>query len=60
VGRERVAGDGSGIYVVYPDGAGRSKLTTALMERHLKTRVTGRNWNTVLKLLAAATPPGGR
>lgn len=37
-------------YIVYPDGIGRSKLTTALIEKHLGTRVTGRNWNTVRKL----------
>jgi uncharacterized protein (DUF1697 family) len=38
------------LYIVYPDGIGRSKLTTALMDRHLAVRGTGRNWNTVLKL----------
>lgn len=30
-------------------------LTTALLERKLGTRGTGRNWNTVLKLGALAT-----
>jgi uncharacterized protein (DUF1697 family) len=39
-------------YIVYPDGIGRSKLTTAIIERKLATRATGRNWNTVLKLQA--------
>ena len=52
VGRERVRAVGQQVYAVYPDGVGRSKLTTAVIERHLGTRVTGRNWNTVLKLLA--------
>lgn len=41
------------LYVVYPDGIGRSKLTTKLTENKLATRATGRNWNTVLKLAAA-------
>jgi uncharacterized protein (DUF1697 family) len=49
-GRERVRLDGRHAYVVYPDGVGRSKLTAALIERHLETTGTGRNWNTVLKL----------
>jgi uncharacterized protein (DUF1697 family) len=55
-GRERVGAKGRALYAVYPDGAGRSRLTIALIERHLDTRATARNWNTVLKLadLAAA------
>jgi uncharacterized protein (DUF1697 family) len=51
-GREIVRADGRVAYVVYPDGIGRSRLTTALLERKLGTRSTGRNWNTVLKLAA--------
>jgi uncharacterized protein (DUF1697 family) len=54
VGRETVRVSGRHAYVVYPDGIGRSKLTTALIERKLGTRGTGRNWNTVLKLRALA------
>jgi len=54
VGREVVATEGRQAYAVYPDGIGRSKLTAALIERKLGTRGTGRNWNTVLKLAAAA------
>jgi len=38
------------LYVVYPNGVGKSKLTHGLIEKKLRTRVTGRNWNTVLKL----------
>ena len=53
VGRETVKAVGRQLYAIYPDGQGRSKLTGALMERKLGTRVTGRNWNTVLKLLDA-------
>lgn len=49
---------GREVYVHYPHGAGRSKLTLDYFERRLKTRGTARNWNTVTKvraLLAAAT-----
>jgi uncharacterized protein (DUF1697 family) len=55
-GRETVRAWGTHAYLVYPDGAGRSRLTTALIERTLGTRATGRNWNTVLKLAALSLP----
>jgi uncharacterized protein (DUF1697 family) len=51
-GRERVRADGRELYIVYPDGIGRSKLTIAVIERTLATRGTARNWNTVLKVQA--------
>ena len=54
VGREQVGGAGREIFAVYPDGIGRSKLTMALIEKHLGVRGTARNWNTVLKLDALA------
>ena len=53
-GHEAVRVDGRCAYIVYPDGIGRSKLTSALIEKKLGTRGTGRNWNTVLKLDALA------
>ena len=53
-GREIVQVRGRTAYIVYPDGAGRSRLTPALIERHLATTGTGRNWNTVVKLGALA------
>jgi uncharacterized protein (DUF1697 family) len=53
-GRERVAAKGRQLYVTYPDGIGRSKLTIGVIEKALGTRATGRNWNTVLKLAAMA------
>jgi uncharacterized protein (DUF1697 family) len=53
-GREVVRADGTHAYAVYPDGIGRSKLTNPLIEKALGTSVTGRNWNTVLKLAALA------
>lgn len=49
-GRETVRARGRQAYIVYPDGIGRSRLTSAVIERHLHTRATGRNWNTVIKL----------
>jgi len=42
------------LYITYPDGMGRSKLTGALIEKKLGTTGTARNWNTVLKLAALA------
>lgn len=54
VGREVVRGKGRCAYIVYPDGIGSSKLTTAIIEKKLGTRGTARNWNTVLKLAALA------
>ncbi|HTK42342.1 MAG TPA: DUF1697 domain-containing protein [Gemmatimonadales bacterium] len=53
-GREVVGAHGKQLYIVYPDGIGRSRLTVALIEKKLGTRGTGRNWNTALKLSAAA------
>jgi uncharacterized protein (DUF1697 family) len=52
-GRERIEAAGRELFAVYPDGMGRSKLTTALIDRTLGARGTARNWNTVLKLAAA-------
>lgn len=50
VGREIVKAKGQQAYIFFPDGQGRSRLTTVLIEKKLGTRATGRNWNTVLKL----------
>lgn len=57
-GREEVAAKGRQGYFVYADGIGTSKLTTASIEKHLGTRGTSRNWNTVLKLDALAGGSG--
>ena len=51
-GPERVGGTGSEVFIYYPEGAGASKLTGAVIERHLGSRGTSRNWNTVTKLAA--------
>ena len=56
-GPEIVRTMGRQAYVAYPTGIGRSKLTTAEIEKKLGSRGTCRNWNTVLKLLALAEAP---
>jgi uncharacterized protein (DUF1697 family) len=48
-GREEIQAWKAQLYVTYPDGIGRSKLTGTLIESKLGTRGTARNWNTVLK-----------
>jgi uncharacterized protein (DUF1697 family) len=42
---------GPEIYLYYPDGVGRSKLTNAVIENKLDTSGTARNWNTLVKLV---------
>lgn len=42
---------GTEIYLHYPNGAGRSKLSTDYFEKKLATRATARNWNTVTRVL---------
>jgi uncharacterized protein (DUF1697 family) len=49
-GSEIVKGRGSEVFIYFPDGAGNSKLTSAVIERHLGARGTSRNWNTITKL----------
>ena len=44
---------GREIYIMYPEGQGRSKLDLAKVERrHPSVRATARNWNTVAKIAA--------
>ncbi len=45
---------GRELYIYFPNGQGRSKLSWAIIERTLKTPGTGRNWNTVTKVLQIA------
>jgi uncharacterized protein (DUF1697 family) len=49
-GGERVVGVGGVIWVHYPAGVGSSKLTPALVDRLVGSKVTARNWRTVVKL----------
>lgn len=54
VGPEELHLSGRELYIYFPDGMGRSKLTPVLIEKTLKAAGTARNWNTVAKLLAMA------
>jgi uncharacterized protein (DUF1697 family) len=56
-GQEYFQAQGRQLYIVYPDGIGRSKLTISLIEKKLDTRGTGRNWNTIQKISAALSMP---
>ena len=51
-GGEQVRAGPGCLYIYFPNGAGTSKLSAALIERRLKVRGTARNWNTVGKLTA--------
>jgi uncharacterized protein (DUF1697 family) len=42
---------GPEIYLYYPEGVGRSKLSGAVIENHLDVAGTARNWNTLTKLV---------
>ena len=42
------------LYIYFTDGMARPKLSLAAVDRALKTPATGRNWNTVTKLLEIA------
>lgn len=42
------------LYLTYPNGVHKSKLTNTLIERRLGLKATARNWNTVNKLLDLA------
>lgn len=47
---ERVERRGDALWIHFPEGAARSKLTTPLLDRLVGSPVTLRNWRTVLKL----------
>jgi len=51
---EELRMDGRELYIYFPDGMARPKLSWAAIDRTLKTPGTGRNWNTVTKLLEIA------
>lgn len=53
-GPEVIRTNGRQLYVVYPTGIARSRLTNKLIEDVLGARATGRNWNTVVKLAELA------
>ncbi len=46
--------EGRELYIYFPNGIGRSKLSWAGLEKTLKTPGTARNWNSVTKMLEMA------
>lgn len=50
VAGERVRLVGDALWIHYPEGQGRSKITPALVDRALGSPATSRNWRTVLRL----------
>ena len=50
VGPEELFIIGKEVYIYYPNGIGRSKLSHSFIEKKLKTVGTARNWNTILQL----------
>lgn len=51
---EEVHIDGRELYIYFPNGMGRPKLSMPSLDKALKIPCTGRNWNTVTKLLEMA------
>lgn len=47
---ERVREGGGALWIHFPGGSGRSKLTPTLLDRLAGSSVTTRNWRTVVKL----------
>jgi len=47
---EKLLISGKNIYLYYPEGYGKSKLTNNILERELAVQATSRNWRTVGKL----------
>src|SRR6266478_5309670 len=46
--------EGRELYIYFPNGMGRSKLSGAAIEKTLKAPGTGRNWNRVTKMVEMA------
>jgi uncharacterized protein (DUF1697 family) len=46
--------EGSELYIYFPNGMGKSKVPWSRMDKILGVAGTGRNWNSVLKLLEMA------
>lgn len=45
---------GRELFIYFPDGMGRSKLPWSRLDKFLQTSGTGRNWNSVTKILEIA------
>ncbi len=52
--QEELRMDGREVYIYFPNGMARPKMKWAAIERVLKTQWTGRNWNSVRKMLEMA------
>jgi len=50
-GPEMIEIRGPELYLYYPNGVGRSKLTSAFLENRLDASGTARNWSTLTKLV---------
>ena len=46
--------DGRQLYIYYPNGVGKATLQLAALERALAVQGTGRNWNTITRLVEIA------
>jgi uncharacterized protein (DUF1697 family) len=53
-GPEEIRIEGDTVYITYPSGIGKSKLTNVFLEKQLGVTGTARNWNTVVKLAVIA------
>ncbi|MDQ6705350.1 MAG: DUF1697 domain-containing protein [Acidobacteriota bacterium] len=51
---EEFATHGRELYIYFPDGMARPKLSPAIVEKTLKTSGTARNWNSVSRMLEIA------
>jgi uncharacterized protein (DUF1697 family) len=51
---EELRMDGRELYIYFPNGMARPKMSWAVLDRTLKTPGTGRNWNSVTRLLEMA------
>lgn len=58
-GPEVVKALGAHLYITYPAGQGRSKLTNTVIQAALGTHGTARNWNTLVKTVAALRSAAG-
>jgi uncharacterized protein (DUF1697 family) len=56
---DRFVARGREVYLLCPNGVGRTKLTTDYFDRALATASTGRNWRTVTRLLAMCAARAG-
>ncbi|HEV2290190.1 MAG TPA: DUF1697 domain-containing protein [Candidatus Acidoferrales bacterium] len=54
VGPEEIHFSSRELYIYFPNGVGQAELSWSSIDRAMKIPITGRNWNTVTKLLAMA------